>query len=47
VAEPRPEDDLLELLRNELDADEFAMASLIDAAHRLWAARSTGTAWPG
>jgi len=46
VAEPRPEDDLLKLLRNELDADEFAMASLIDAVHWLRAARSTGTTWP-
>jgi len=47
VAEPQPEDGLFQLLRNELDADEFAMASLVDAVHWLRVARSTGTAWPG
>jgi hypothetical protein len=35
------------LLRNELDADEFAMASLVDAVHWLRAGRSTGVARPG
>jgi len=47
VPEPRPADDVLQLLRDELDADEFAMASLVDAVHWLRAARSTGAAWPG
>jgi hypothetical protein len=47
VPEPRPADDLLQLLRDELDADEFAMASLVDAVHWLRAGRSTGAAWPG
>jgi hypothetical protein len=37
----------LQLLRNELDADEFAMASLVDDVHWLRAARSTspGDGW--
>ena len=40
LTEPRPADDLLPLLRDELDADEFAMASLVDAVHWLREARS-------
>jgi len=35
----------LQLLRNELDADEFAMASLVEDVHWLRAARSTGDGW--
>lgn len=42
--ESRPADDLLQLLRDELDADEFAMASLVDAVHWLREARWTGAA---
>jgi hypothetical protein len=32
------------LLRDELDADEYAMASLVDAVHWLRTSRGTGTA---
>jgi hypothetical protein len=42
VAEAWTEDGLLQLLRTDLDADEFAMASLVEAVHWLRAARSTG-----
>jgi hypothetical protein len=35
----------LQLLRNELDADEFAMAALVDDVHWLRAARSAGDGW--